>query len=184
MEKDFAMQAGLGWIGKNSLLITPQFGSYCLLGCLFIDLDLPSDTPMSGDVCDGCEICIRACPTDCINQNRTIQADRCISYQTIENPLEIPRYLTEKMDGWVFGCDICQMVCPENRKAAAKAQDISAAQKPLIPQSVKLSELESIHGDKFVEIFAGTPVTRVGFNNFQRNILNASSNQKKKQLSN
>ncbi|MBM3137690.1 MAG: tRNA epoxyqueuosine(34) reductase QueG, partial [Chloroflexi bacterium] len=179
MEKDFALQAGLGWIGKNSLLISPQFGSFCLLGCLFLDLELTPDLPFSGDGCGECEICIQTCPTHCINENRTIQAELCISYQTIENQYEIPESLREKLDGWVFGCDVCQMVCPENRKATARIQNIDSAQNPVISQKVKLSEFKSIKEEEFDKVFKGTSVTRVGIKNFQGNILNASTNREK-----
>jgi len=177
MEKDFALQAGLGWIGKNSLLITPQFGSYCMLGCLFLDLELPPDAPLDGDVCGSCEICIQACPTHCINQNRTIQTENCVSYQTIENQFEIPESIGGKLNGWVFGCDVCQMVCPENRKASANALNNNRLQNPIISQAIKLSEFVSINAEEYEKVFAGTPVTRVGYTRFQRNILNSLANQ-------
>jgi epoxyqueuosine reductase len=180
MEKDFAVQAGLGWIGRNSLLITPQYGSYCLLGCVFLDLELPSDSPLEGDVCNDCEICIQACPTQCIYPNRTINAEKCISYQTAENQFEIPEGLREKLGNWVFGCDVCQMVCPMNRTLVEKTLNFSAPQIPVISQTVLLSEVETIDENEFEERFSETPLARIGFNIFQRNLLNALSNRKKK----
>lgn len=178
MEKDFARQAGLGWIGKNSLLITPQFGSYCLLGCLFLDLELPPDSPIEGDICDECDICIQACPTHCISPNRTIFAELCISYQTVENQADIPDNIGKKMGNWVFGCDICQMACPVNRRLPEKTLDFNTSQIPVISQTVKLSEVETINAKEFEERFSETPLSRVGLKNFQRNILNALRNKK------
>lgn len=177
MEKDFAMQAGLGWIGKNSLLITPQFGSYCLLGCLFLDLEIPPDSPMGGDVCNGCEICVQACPTQCINSNRTINAGQCISYQTVENQFDIPEGLGEKMGGWIFGCDICQMICPVNQKIVENSPKKSVFDVPVISQRVNFSEVETINAEKFEETYSTTPVFRIGLIRFRRNVMNASRNQ-------
>jgi epoxyqueuosine reductase len=177
MEKDFARQAGLGWIGKNSLLINPQFGSYCLLGCLFLDLELPPDSPLEEDICGECEICIRACPTQCINPDRTINAEQCISYQTTENQYNIPEGLSEKLGGWVFGCDICQMVCPVNRILVEKTLDPNPPQIPLISQKVNLSKVETINIKEFDEKFSETPLARIGLKIFQRNLLNALNNR-------
>jgi epoxyqueuosine reductase len=180
MEKDFAVQAGLGWIGRNSLLITPLFGSYCLLGCLFLDLELPADSPLEGDVCNDCEICIKACPTQCIYPNRTINAEKCISYQTAENQFDVPEGLREKLGNWVFGCDVCQMVCPMNRTLEEKTLDFNAPQIPVISQTVKLSEFVTINANEFEERFSETPLARTGLRIFQRNVLNALHNQNKK----
>jgi epoxyqueuosine reductase len=181
MEKDFARQAGLGWIGKNSLLITPRFGSYCLLGCLFLDLELPPDSPLEEDICGECEICIQACPTHCINPDRTINAEQCISYQTIENQNEIPQGVGEKMGHWVFGCDICQIVCPMNRKLVEKKPlGSNPPQIPMISQKVDLSQIGTISANEFKERFFETPLACIGLEIFQRNVLNALKNQNNK----
>ena len=180
MEKDFASQAGLGWIGKNSLLITPQYGSYCLLGCLFLDLELPPDSPLEEDICGECEICIQACPSQCINPDRTIDAEQCISYQTTENQNDIPEGFGEKMGRWVFGCDICQMVCPVNRKLVEKTLDPNPPQIPVISQKVDLSKVGTINAEEFAERFSETPLARIGLKIFQRNVLNAWHNQNNK----
>ena len=180
MEKDFARQAGLGWIGKNSLLITPQYGSYCLLGCLFLDLELPPDSPLEEDICGECEICILACPTQCINSDRTIHAEQCISYQTTENPNDIPEGFGEKMGRWVFGCDICQIVCPGNRKLIEKTLDPNPPQIPVISQKVDLSKVGTINAKEFDQRFSDTPLARIGLKIFQRNVLNAWHNQNNK----
>jgi len=178
MEKDFAYQAGLGWIGKNSLLISPLFGSYCLLGCMFIDIHFEPGAPIDVDICKDCEICIKACPTSCINSNRTIDASRCISYQTIENPSLIPDNIKKKLGGWVFGCDICQMVCPANRFLTNKQSEIyTSFVKPIINQKINLQEALFINKTDFIEKYGGTPVARIGFETFMRNIKNAFKNQ-------
>lgn len=116
LERELAQRAGLGWIGKNSCLISPNEGSYFFLTELFIDAEVPSDPPFSGDRCGSCRRCIDACPTQCILPNRTLDASRCISFLTIENRDAVPQDLRPMLGDWIFGCDICQMVCPWNQK--------------------------------------------------------------------
>lgn len=125
MEKEFAQQAGLGWAGKNTCLILPGRGSFYLLGELLIDLELEPDQDFIEDRCGTCTRCVDTCPTSCISADRTIDAGRCISYLTIENKGSIPRALRPGMGNWVFGCDICQMVCPWNRRFAPRGFDES-----------------------------------------------------------
>ncbi len=115
LERDIAQRAGLGWIGKNSCLIHPDQGSFFLLAEVFTDIELEIDQPLLADRCGSCTRCLEACPTHCILPDRTIDANRCISYLTIENKGPIPRDLRKYTGNWVFGCDICQMVCPWNR---------------------------------------------------------------------
>ncbi len=118
LEKVFAQKAGLGWQGKNTLLINPRMGSYLFLGILLLNVELEKDEPFVYDFCGRCTRCIDACPTQAIRKDRLVDANRCISYWTIENrSLHIPDTIASKMDGWLFGCDICQEVCPWNTKA-------------------------------------------------------------------
>jgi epoxyqueuosine reductase len=115
LERDLAQRAGLGWIGRNTCLIHPQMGSYLLLAEILLGIELDIDSPFESDRCGTCTRCIGACPTGCILSNRTLDSGRCISYLTIENKKSIPEELRPIIGNWVFGCDICQMVCPWNR---------------------------------------------------------------------
>ena len=123
LEREFAQRSGLGWIGKNSCLINPKKGSYFLLAEVMLGLDLIPDQPFTSDHCGNCTRCIEACPTDCILPNRTIDSSRCISYLTIEEKGTIPPELRSDLGKWLFGCDICQQVCPWNLRFAAASTD-------------------------------------------------------------
>ena len=115
LEREIASRAGLGWIGKNSCLISPEIGSTFLLAELFIDYSLDPDQPFTEDRCGTCHRCIEACPTGCLQPDRTIDSNRCISYLTIENKGSIPEDLRPFIGKWIFGCDICQSICPWNK---------------------------------------------------------------------
>ncbi len=118
LEKVFGQKAGLGWQGRNSLLINPRMGSYFFIGILLLNVKLNYDEPFAYDFCGKCNRCVQACPTGAIRGDRLVDARKCISYWTIEyRGEEIPEEIREKMDSWLFGCDICQEVCPWNSKA-------------------------------------------------------------------
>lgn len=116
LEKELAQRAGLGRIGKNSLLISAEMGSFFNLGELLLNIDLPYSQNNEDDPCGNCELCIQSCPTKCIDLDRTLVADHCISYLTIEHKASIPMELRPLIDSWVYGCDMCQLVCPWNQK--------------------------------------------------------------------
>jgi epoxyqueuosine reductase len=117
LERDFAQLAGIGWIGKNTMLINRQIGSFTVLGALLVDQELAYDAPSVTNHCGTCTRCLDACPTAAFNGPNSLDANKCLSYWTIEHRGPIPVEIAEKLDGWAFGCDICQDVCPWNRKA-------------------------------------------------------------------
>ncbi|HEU4745982.1 MAG TPA: tRNA epoxyqueuosine(34) reductase QueG, partial [Anaerolineales bacterium] len=171
LERDLAQRAGIGWIGKNTCLIHPKHGSYFLLSEILLDLELEPDPPFVTDHCGTCTRCIEACPTDCILTDRTIDATRCISYLTIELKEGIPVELRNKMGNWVFGCDICQTVCPWNRFAEegdpAFGEQSSAQH---LPKELSLTTQE------FNQRFKGTPVKRAKRRGYLRNVAVALGN--------
>jgi epoxyqueuosine reductase len=125
LERELAQRAGLGWIGKNTCLINPEIGSHILLAEVFLGISLQVDAPFFDDRCGTCTRCIDACPTSCIRHDRTIDARQCISYLTIEEKAAIPSPLRPAVGDWLFGCDICQQVCPWNSRFAKPTRDPS-----------------------------------------------------------
>ncbi|HSL46406.1 MAG TPA: tRNA epoxyqueuosine(34) reductase QueG, partial [Anaerolineales bacterium] len=171
LERDLAQRAGIGWIGKNTCLIHPEHGSYFLLSEILLDLDLEPDPPFVTDHCGTCRRCIDACPTDCILPDRTIDATRCISYLTIELKDDIPVELRDKIGSWVFGCDICQMVCPWNR-FAGKGDSAFEERGPL----PALTEELALTPQGFNQRFKGSPVKRAKRRGYLRNVAVALGN--------
>lgn len=171
LERDLAQRAGIGWIGKNTCLINPTKGSYFLLSEILLDLALEPDAPFRTDHCGTCTRCIESCPTNCILPNRTIDARRCISYLTIELKEDIPAELREKIGGWVFGCDICQQVCPWNRFAV---EGDSAFEAKTAPSS--LTEEMVLTPQAFNQRFKGSPVKRSKRRGYLRNVAVALGN--------
>jgi epoxyqueuosine reductase len=174
LERELATRAGLGWFGKNTMLIHPRLGSWLFLGELLLDLPLAPDRPFAGDRCGTCTRCIEACPTRCILPGRTLDASRCISYLTIEFRGEhIPVALRRQMGDWVFGCDICQEVCPWNRFARPSAEP-AFRPRPGMP-APELAELLALDEEGFRRRFEGSPIQRAGLSGLQRNAAVASS---------
>ena len=171
LERDLAQRAGIGWIGKNTCLIHPKHGSYFLLSEVFLDLELEPDSPLVTDHCGTCTRCIEACPTDCILPDRTLDAQRCISYLTIELKEDIPPELREKSGEWVFGCDICQMVCPWNR-FADKGDPAFESKRP----DSSLTEELTLTPQAFNQRFKGSPVKRARRRGYLRNVAIALGN--------
>lgn len=168
LDRAWAVQAGLGWIGKNSMLISRHHGSFVFIGEIITNLELDYNTIPESDFCGSCTRCIEACPTGAINLNRTIDARKCISYLTIENRAEIPETYHDRMENRVFGCDICQDVCPWNRKSTPnQVEEFTPA-----PSLLAMSEKEWIGLDRtrFNQLFKKSAVKRAGYKGLRRNI--------------
>ena len=174
MERDLAQRAGLGWIGKNTCLIHPKIGSYFLLAEILLGIELEPDVPFSADRCESCTRCITACPTGCILSDRTLDARRCLSYLTIENKKEIPPDLRPLMGNQVFGCDICQQVCPWNRFANPE-HDPAFNAHPGLPNPDLRVEL-ALNPQEFNRKFKGSPVLRSKRRGYLRNVAVALGN--------
>lgn len=172
LDRATAARAGLGWFGKNGNILTPQLGSWVLIGQLLTDLPLAPDAPLAKS-CGQCARCIPACPTDAIVAPYVVDNRRCISYLTIEHRGVIPRPLRSAVGNWVFGCDICQEVCPVNRKARA-AGDANFGRRDLAHPD--LVELLTMTEAQFRERFAGTPVMRAKWTGMRRNACIALGN--------
>jgi len=169
LERDWAQLAGLGWKGKNTLLIHPQAGSYFFLSEIIIDAEMPYDSPMR-DYCGTCRKCIDACPTKAIDdKGYLLDARRCISYLTIELRNDIPPEFKDKMENWVFGCDICQEVCPWNKFSQAHDEPAFSPKEELL--NLNATEWFALDEEKFNDLFESSPVKRTGFKGLSRNLL-------------
>jgi epoxyqueuosine reductase len=177
LERDLAQRAGLGWIGKNTCLIRPGVGSYFFLAEMLLGLELEMDAPFQSDQCGTCTRCLEACPTGCILPDRTLDARRCISYLTIELKGAIPRDLRPQMGKWVFGCDICQEVCPWNVRFAPAEGDPAFAPRPEVSLPDLCEEL-ALDQEAFSRKFKGNPVKRARRRGYLRNIAVALGNSR------
>jgi epoxyqueuosine reductase len=167
LERDFARRAGLGWFGKNTMLLNKKHGSYFFLGALLVDVALRADAPFDAAHCGTCTACLRACPTDAFVAPGQMDARRCISYLTIELRTAIAPELRPLMGGWLFGCDICQEVCPWNRKAPAATEPAFQPRPDL--EAIDLLELFSLTEEAFRDRFRGTALLRPGRSGLLRN---------------
>jgi len=182
MEKDFAYLSGLGWIGKNSLFFHPETGSYCVLVCVFLNHHFTTGEPYQDDPCGDCRLCIEACPTHCITENRTLDARRCISYLTIENKGEIPYELRDALGEWVFGCDVCQQVCPINREILVNMSKPRTIPPRIIETTINLHSGLDMTANQFKERYQSTPIIRAGHDGFLRNLIIAAGNSRSHDL--
>lgn len=157
-ERDFAQLAGLGWFGKNTMLIDPRAGSYFLLATLVTDIDLPTDQPILTDHCGTCTACLDACPTGAFPAPRVLDATKCISAITIEDHGPMVPTLREGIGDWVFGCDICQEVCPWNRYAPGSEERAFQSRDP--STSLELAEILALDAPGFRDRFRGSPILR------------------------
>ncbi|NNE30387.1 MAG: tRNA epoxyqueuosine(34) reductase QueG [Saprospiraceae bacterium] len=168
LERDWAYRAGNGWIGKNTLLIHPKQGSFFFLAEMILDIEFDFDHPIK-DYCGTCRACIDACPTEAIAENGyVLDGSKCISYLTIELKEEIPTEFKGKMENWVFGCDICQEVCPWNRFSKAHQESDFEPREGLLAMEKK--EWEEITEEVFQKLFKKSAVKRTKFKGFKRNL--------------
>ena len=173
LERELAWRAGLGWFGKHSNLIHAKLGSWLLLAEVLIDSKIPPDQPFSGIDCGSCTRCIEACPTDAIVSDRKVDARRCISYLTIELKNTIPKQFRSKFQNWIFGCDICQEVCPWNRKAPKTTDATWKARKGL--KDRKLWDWVRLEQEEFSNQFRKSAVKRTKRRGLLRNVVTALS---------
>lgn len=175
LERDLAQRAGLGWIGKNTCLINPKMGSYFLLAEILLGLELQPDPPFTSDRCGSCTRCLEACPTQCILPDRTLDARRCISYLTIELKGAVPPEVRQQIGEWVFGCDICQQVCPWNLRFAPQEGDPDFAPREGVPVPDLLEEI-TLSPQAFNQKFKDSPVKRARRRGYLRNVAIALGN--------
>ncbi len=169
LERAWAQQSGIGWIGRNGNLITKQAGSYFFIATLITDLDLIHDDPFVKDYCGNCTKCIDACPTEAIGDNKVVNGSKCISYYTIElKEMLIPEDMKGKFDNWMFGCDVCQDVCPWNRFS----RPTTVKEFTPIPEILNFSakDWDELNEESFKKIFRDSPIKRAKFKGIQRNI--------------
>lgn len=174
-ERSLAARAGLGWRGKNTNLIHPRLGSFVFIGEIFLNIELPYGEPIK-EACGGCTRCLDACPTGALTNPYQLDANRCISYLTIENKGEISEEFTGQFEGWIFGCDICQDVCPWNWKARPhKEADFN-----LKPDFRDMTNADwcSLDASSFDKLSQGSPIRRAGLDGLMRNIRFVDSAQK------
>ncbi len=167
-ERELAQRAGLGWIGKNTMLIRPGVGSWCFIGAILTDVELEIDTPFETDHCGSCTRCLEACPTEAFVEPRVLDATRCISYLTIEQKGLIPPELATSLEGWAFGCDLCNQACPWNLRFAENSS---------IPEFRPRNDLRDTGPDAFETMteaefsrrFGDTALARTGLERMRRN---------------
>ncbi len=176
LEREFAQRAGLGWFGKNTTLIHPEQGSYFFLAELLLGIKLEPDPPFNTTHCGSCTRCLKACPTGSLKEPYTLDANLCISYLTIELDDFVPEDLRPKMGDWIFGCDICQEVCPWNEKFASQNWILKAFRSRPETSDINLTQELSLSEADFREKFKGSPVKRTKRRGYLRNVAIALGN--------
>jgi epoxyqueuosine reductase len=176
MEKVWAKKSGLGWIGKNSILLSKDIGSWFFLGVLLIDLELEYDTPTTGH-CGTCTICVDACPTNALVTPYVLDARSCIAYRNIEQKTQNEMPIFQNLDGWIYGCDVCQDVCPWNNNLS----NISSINE-FIPNNnivnLNPSDFNRIKHDEFNNIFQNSSIKRIKYKKFKENVTRVEQSRK------
>lgn len=167
-EKSWISEAGLGWQGRHSIMINKEIGSFFFIGILMLNIELVYNETFKGEYCGNCRLCIESCPTGAINENRTIDARKCISNRTIENRGPIPEEIIPKMGGRVYGCDLCQEVCPWNKNIKSNSHPEFTINEKVANMSRK--EWQSLTEEEFNKLFNNTALVRIKYADFKRNI--------------
>ncbi len=168
LERFWAQNSGLGWIGKNGCLISRKHGSFVFIAEIITSLEINCTDIPPKDYCGTCRKCIDACPTQAVTDKRTVNSNKCISYQTIENHGEIPEVLKGKFENYIFGCDICQDVCPWNSKAMPHSEALFTLKNEI--QTMTMDDWQNIDEEPFGKIFQKSAIKRTKFKGLQRNI--------------
>ena len=169
MEKDWAQKAGLGWIGKHTNLITRDYGSWVFLGEVLLNIELEYDQPFVEDLCGTCTACLDVCPTNAFPEPYVLDSSKCISYLTIEHRGDLPVEMEDKLSGWIYGCDICQEVCPWNIKFSQDSQETSFQPRTNL-KGRTLTEWSQLLEEEFRSLFKDSTVKRTKYEGLKRNI--------------
>lgn len=175
-ERELAQRAGLGWIGKNMMLIHPKVGSFTFIGVVLTDADLAPDAPFAADRCGSCRACLDACPTDAFVAPHELDARRCISYLTIEHRGTFSESQRTMVGDWLFGCDVCQDVCPWNVRFAAATDDGELAPRTALA-TPNLAALEALTPTEFDHVYGDTAFERAGSDGIRRNAAAVAGNR-------
>lgn len=169
LEKAWAKEAGIGWQGRHSIVINRKIGSFFFIGILILNIELEYDKPVTVDYCGNCRLCIERCPTGAINENRTIDARKCISNLTIEDRGPIPDEIIPRLEGRVYGCDICQEVCPWNRNAIPN----NVPEFEIEPELARMTSQDwlNLSKEKFKQLFKRSPIGRKKYETFMENVV-------------
>jgi len=179
LERELAQRAGIGWIGKNTMLLSRELGSYFLLGEILLDIELPVDRPHIEQFCGSCTRCLDACPTQAFEAPGVLNANKCISFHTIESRTHFPAELKEKFGDWFFGCDVCQEVCPWNGKSQVFSDEPELWTRP---QYARIEDVLTMSQPEFAATWKGSPLKRAKKRGLKRNALNVLKNRRKKSI--
>ena len=169
MEKVWAQRAGIGWMGKHTNLITKDIGSWFFIGAIVINQELEYDHFFTEDLCGTCTACIDDCPTGAITEPYQLDSNKCISYLTIEHRGEFPEGYKDMLGGWIYGCDICQEVCPWNKKFAKQTNEKSFQSRPGV-KNKKISDWQNLSEEEYRKLFKGSAIKRTKYSGLMRNI--------------